>query len=134
MMQLGPLLSKVTIHCLLPQPIIQGTRNLHNSMTHLHIDYILVHTLLLPVVNYHKKKKLAAYSTNPIGIHFVGNFESLLSSLIVPIPLARLYKTLERPWRLSCSIAFFAWIKKSSGTRQWPDERYAVNIFDTACN
>jgi len=46
-------------------------------------------------------KKFAAYSIKPIDIRLIANLESLLSSLIVPIPLQNIVR-LAVTWHLLC--------------------------------
>jgi len=72
----------------------------------------------LPAVNCQKQKNNAVYSTSPVGILSIGNRVPLLSGLKLPIPFARLYKTLVRPPLDSWTIALADRHKKSSGTER----------------
>ena len=115
-------------------------RHIH-TMSYIHISsnpgsWVRAHTCM------HKNtctwvdvKKLTQCSINPIGMRLAGRSESLLSSLMVPIALAKLYNTFALPHDFRCCIAATASSKKSPGRFILKfDATYDLNRSEIMCN
>ena len=115
-------------------------RHIH-TMSYIHIasnpgSWVRAHTCM------HKNtctwvdvKKLTQCSINPIGMRLAGRSESLLSSLMVPIALAKLYNTFALPNDFRCCIAATASSKKSPGRFILKfDATYDLNRSEIMCN